>query len=304
MSWDTQAAHGVRVALVAGGVAVALVLAARIAVFVLEPRLTFFPRRDLPASPDMLGLPFEDFSARTADGVRVHGWFIPGAATPGEAAPGAAPAAGAGDPPRPRLPTILLFHGNAENIADGLPLAAPIHGAGWNLLLLDYRGYGRSEGTPSERGIYADGEAALAALRERPDVDPERIVVWGRSIGAAVAVRLAAGAPVRGVILESPFTSVEELLREGGYWMLYAFSRLGSYRFDSAAAMPSVRAPVLVIHGTDDEIVPFPLGRRLHDLAPGRRVFLAIEGGGHNDLLARHGDALWNGARRFLESLR
>ena len=289
MSWGSQAAQGVRLAIIAAGLVVAIVLAAKLAVLLLEPRLTFFPRRDLPVAPDRLGLPFEDFGARTADGVRIHGWFIPGA--------------GPAMPPGGRRPTLLLFHGNAENIADGLPIAPPIHRAGWNLLLLDYRGYGRSEGAPSERGLYADGEAALAALRERPDVDPERIVVWGRSIGAAVAVRLAARSPVRGVILESPFTSVEELLREGGYWLLYGLSRLGTYRFDAAADMPAVRAPVLVIHGTRDEVVPFALGRRLHDLAPGRREFLAIEGGGHNDLLALHGAALWDGARRFLASL-
>lgn len=278
---------------------IAVVLALWIAVPILEPRLAFFPRRHLAASPDAFGLPFEEFNAVGSDGVRVHGWFIPGASPPAGAGAGGASPAAAG----PARLTILMLHGNAENIGDGLQLAAPVHDEGWNLLLLDYRGYGKSEGSPSEAGIYRDGEAALAALRARADVDPGRIVVWGRSVGAAVAVHLAAETPVRGVVLESPFTSVDELLREGGYLLMRVLSRFGSYRFDSAAKMPRVGAPVLVIHGTRDEIVPFHLGRRLCDLAPGRKEFLPIEGGGHNDLWARHGAALWEGARGFLASL-
>ena len=291
MNRGARAAGALRTALVIGGLAVAAVIVLKLAVPALEPRLAFFPRRDLVRSPKALGLPFEDFTVRAADGVVLHGWFIPGAAR------GTQPAAAH------RPLTILLFHGNGENIGDGLAIAPPVRQAGWNLLLLDYRGYGRSEGMPSEQGIYADGATALAALRLRDDVDPERIVLWGRSIGTAVAVHLAAAGPVRGVILESPFTSAAELLRASGAWALYALARFGTYRFDSAGKMAGVRVPVLVIHGTDDEVVPFALGRRLHDLVPGRREFLAIEGGGHNDLLLRHGDALWAGAHRFLATL-
>jgi hypothetical protein len=315
VSWEAQAAHGLKVALTAGGIAAALVLALKIAVPALEPRLTFFPRRDLSVTPDRLGLPFDEVAPRAADGVRLHGWFVPGAPAgsavdtmaggagdPGSGGGGDAGGRG-GAPPAARPLTLLLFHGNAENIADALPFAVLTRRAGYNLLLLDYRGYGRSEGAPTERGIYLDGDAALAALRDRPDVDPDRIVLWGRSIGAAVAVRLAAAQPVRGLVLESPFTSVRDLLREGGYWLLLGLARFGTYRFDSAAEMPRVTAPVLVIHGTRDEIVPFALGRRLHDLAPGRKELLAIAGGGHNDLLALHASTLWSGARRFLATL-
>jgi len=105
------------------------------------------------------------------------------------------------------------------------------------------------------------------------------------------------------VILESPFTSAQDLLRDGGHWLLYGLSYFGSYRFDSAAKIGRVASPVLVVHGTADEIAPFALGRRLHDLVPGRRQFVAIEGGGHNDLWALHAAATWGGIRRFLESL-
>jgi fermentation-respiration switch protein FrsA (DUF1100 family) len=145
-------------------------------------------------------------------------------------------------------------------------------------------------------------------LRSRQDVDPGRIVVWGRSIGAAVAVHLAAGDPggapaVAGVILESSFTSVQDLLWAGGHLALYAASRFGTYRFDSAARIGRVAAPVLIIHGTDDEIAPFELGRTLYDLAPGRKELVAIRGGGHNDLFPLHADELWDAAQGFLASL-
>ena len=291
MTWGASAFSVVRMALAAGGIVVAVVLALKIGVLVLEPRFTFFPVRAYFETPAAAGLPFEDVFLRTEDGVRLHGWFIPAEERAGEDAV-----------------TLLFFHGNAENIGGCLDLAALARPAGYNLLLLDYRGYGKSEGRPSERGLYRDGEAALLHLKSRAGVDPGRIVVWGRSIGAAVAVHLAAGdggslPGVAGVILESPFTSVPDLLRSGGHYALLAMSRFGTYRFDSAARIGRVAAPVLVIHGTDDEIAPFELGRRLFESAPGRKELVAIRGGGHNDLWALHADEIWGAVRRFLASL-
>jgi uncharacterized protein len=295
----SAALRSVRLILVAAGIVVALVLTLKIAVLILEPRLTFYPARTYPATPRSLGLPFEDVRLRTGDGVVIHGWFIPGSVqTSGT-----------------RL-TLLVFHGNAENIGGGLDLAARARTAGYNLLLVDYRGYGESAGQPTESGLYRDGRAALAYLRTRSDVDASRIVVWGRSIGSAVAVDVASGDAEAGasgtagalrpagVILESPFSSVPDLLRDGGHWLLLGLSRFGTYRFDSAARMPRVVSPVLIIHGTADEIVPMSLGRRLYDLAPGRRTFVPIEGGGHNDLWIFHADEVWGAAKAFLESLR
>ncbi len=279
------------------GIAVAAVLGLKVLVLLLEPHATFLPPPPSGLTPESLGLPFEEARPETTDGLRLHGWFIPG--------PGRAPL------------TLLYFHGNAEDIGTCLALARLTRSAGLNLMLVDYRGYGRSQGRPSEEGIYRDGEAALRYLRGRSDIDPGRIVLWGRSIGAAVAVRLAAAAPgaggagavgapalpLAGLILESPFTSARELLREGNYWVLYAASLFGTYRFDLADSMRRVAAPVLVIHGTEDEVVPFRLGRRLFDLAPGRKAFAAIQGGGHNDLLALHGEELWGAVQRFLATI-
>ncbi len=272
-----------------GGIAIAGLLALKLLVLLAEPHLTFLPVRDLTLTPAAFGLPFEDIAMTTDDGETVHGWFIPAEVPAGDRPP----------------PTIVHFHGNAENIAPYSMLGRLTHDAGFNLLLVDYRGFGRSSGRPSEAGIYRDGEAALRYLRSRPGIDTGRIIVWGRSIGACVAVHLAAvDHGIAGLVLESSFTSARELLWHGGAIVLYPLSFLATYRFDQAGKMAGVTAPILFVHGTDDRIAPFRLGRRLHDLAPGPKTFLAIKGGGHNDLLAHHADTLWAGVRGFVDSLR
>ncbi len=276
-----------RTVLIALLTALAAGLALKLLVLLAQSALTFFPVRALPATPGTFGLAFEPLSIATTDGETLGGWFIPGRAD-------------AGDRPF----TIVHFHGNAENIASYAALGRRTHEAGHHLLLIDYRGYGTSSGHPSEAGIYRDGAAALAYLESRDDLDADRVVLWGRSIGACVAVRLAAtDARVAGVILESSFTTARDLLREGGAFILYPLSFLSSYRFDQAGLIGSVNAPLLFIHGTDDDVAPHRLGRRLFDLAGGRKSFFEIDGGGHNDLLARHGDALWGEVSRFIASL-
>jgi hypothetical protein len=267
---------------IAAGIVVALILL-RLVILALEPRLAFFPQRDLVLTPAAIGLPCEDVVAVTADDVRLQGWFVP---APASAAP---------------APVLLVFHGNAESIAHGLELAARAHGAGWAVLLAEYRGYGGNPGSPSEAGIGRDGFAFASVARAKARGAP--VVLWGRSIGASVAVRLAAAGQGAAVILESPFTSSRDLLRDQGAWLFLALSYLGSYRFDSAARMADIRVPVLVIHGTRDEIAPFAHGRRLFDVAPGPKAFVELVGGGHNDLWERHADALWSGVERFVRSL-
>ncbi len=303
MGWETRAAAGARLVLTLAGLVVAAVLGLKILVSVLEPRATFFPVRSAGITPAVFGLPFEDLRIETRDGVSIHAWFIPAAAPPvGASAP---PSPAPGHTARPL--TLIAFHGNAESIEQTLPLARLVREAGFNLLAVEYRGYGRSGGRPSERGVYADGEAALRTLRARSDVASDRIVLWGRSIGAAVAVdvaaNLAADEAVAGLILESPFTSAQDLLRDGGHWLLYGLSYFGSYRFDSGAKIARVASPVLVVHGTADEIAPFALGRRLFDRAPEGSGFLEIKGGGHNDLWEDHAGTLWDGMIRFLHGL-
>ena len=184
MGWETRAAAGARLVLTAAGLVVAAVLGLKILVSVLEPRATFFPVRSTGVTPADYGLPFEDLRIETGDGVSIQAWFIPAAAPPvGASAP---PSPAPGHTARPL--TLIAFHGNAESIEQMLPLARRVREAGFNLMMVEYRGYGRSGGQPSERGVYADGEAALRTLRARGDPAPGPIVLWGRSIGAAVTI--------------------------------------------------------------------------------------------------------------------
>jgi len=274
-----------RIAAIAAGLLIAL----KIAVLLLEPRLVFFPVRALPRTPAAAGLPYEEIRTRTADGLELRGWFIAAGGEP----------AGAGRRPL----TLLVFHGNAENIAAGLALAARARASGLATALAEYRGYAGNPGSPSEKGLGLDAEAWMRTVAARPDVDPGRIVPWGRSIGGAPAVRLAAAGGVAALVLEAPFTSARDLLRDAGAWHLWALSWLGAYRFDQATLVRRVRVPLLVIHGTRDEVAPLAHGRRLYSLAPGARSFVAIEGGGHNDLWTDHADELWNGAASFLRAV-
>ena len=257
-----------------------------VSVRLIEPRLAFFPVVPLQRPPAAPGLRAEDFEAVTSDGLRLRGWFLP----PPEGAP-------------PDAWTLLVFHGNAENIGNGLSLARRAHAAGFGVVLAEYRGYAGNPGSPSERGIQRDGEAFWRALAARPGIDPTRIAIWGRSIGGAVAVRLAASGNGGALVLESPFRSARTLLRDSGAWVLYGLSFLGSYRFDQEALIGRVRSPILIVHGTADEVVPFAHGQRLHALARAPKTFHAVEGGGHNDLWSSHADEVWRAAEAFLRGV-
>jgi uncharacterized protein len=248
----------------------------------LEPRLAFFPVRDLAATPASIGLPFENLAATTEDGLRLTGWYVP-------------PPAGS-----PASWTLLVFHGNAENIGSGLPLVERAHAAGFGVALAEYRGYASNPGSPSEQGISRDGEAFWQALAARPGADPARIAVWGRSIGGTVAVHLAAAGRGGALVLESPFRSARTLLRDAGAWVLSALAVFASYRFDQESLIGGITVPVLILHGTADEVVPFAHGQRLYELARAPKRFVAIDGGGHNDLWSRHAAEVWGPAEAFL----
>jgi uncharacterized protein len=226
--------------------------------------LLFFPERALHATPPT---PYEDVAVETEDGERLHGWWIPAA---GRA-----------------LGHVLLLHGNAGNVGDRVLHADLLHRAGLDVLLVDYRGYGRSTGRASEEGTSRDARAALAALLAREDVDAGRVLVLGESLGGAVAVELALEAPPAGLVLVSTFTSVRDMARR-------------HYPFVPAAAVPDaypslrrigdLRAPLLVLHGDRDDLVPLMHGEELFDAAPEPKRMHVLAGAGHNDLVTRAGE--------------
>ncbi len=180
--------------------------------------------------------------------------------------------------------TIFYFHGNAEDLGDDFPQLRDFHAAGFAVLAFDYRGYGRSGGKASEANVYADTRAVLAYAREKLGVTPERMVVVGRSVGSGPAVELAAHEPVAGLVLISPFTSA--------FRVLTRVKILPFDRFDNLAKIGRVRAPMLIFHGTADEVIPFSHGKSLFATANGPKRNVWIEGAHHNDIIAIAGDRI------------
>jgi hypothetical protein len=257
----------------------ALVAIVAALMLLFERRLIYFPLREHDATPRGLGLAHEELALVAEDGVRLHGWFLPVAGS--------------------RL-TLLVCHGNAGNVSHRLDRALLAQARlGADVLLFDYRGYGRSEGSPDEEGTYRDARAAwrwLVARGQRPG----RIVIFGESLGAAVALQLALDTEgARALVLESPFASIPAMARA-----VYPFLPvwpLVRTRYDNLGKVRRLRAPVLVVHGERDDIVPFAQGRRVFDAAPEPKRFYAIPGAAHNDTYVVGGEAYWRVLREFLE---
>ncbi len=204
-----------------------------------------------------------DVWLRGSDGVRIHGWLV----VREEA----------------RVTTLFL-HGNAGNLTHRVNHIRQITAAGSSILVIDYRGYGKSEGHPSEQGLYRDAEAGYQYLVEAGH-RPERIVLHGESLGTAVAVALAARKSCGGLVLEAPFTSGRDVAARA----LPLLGPILTWGWDSKRAISKVRVPVLVIHGTRDEVIPFDLGRTLFEAAGQPKWFWAVEGAGHNDIIETAG---------------
>ncbi len=259
----------------------------------LDRWFVFFPTAAIERTPASVGLPFEDVYFEAEDGVRLNGWYVP--APPGAAAsPGPAPL------------TFLWFHGNAGNLSHRVEDLATLHRRlGLNLFIFDYRGYGNSGGRPAEAGLYRDARASWSYLTSRPDVAPERVVFFGRSLGTSVAVELAAelppGSQPGGVILISPFTSLGDMARR--LYPCLPLHWLAGDRFNTQARIGRVHRPLLLIHSEQDEIVPVAQGRRLFRAANPPKDLLLLPRAGHNDHLDGGDAELWAGLEGFLDSL-
>jgi fermentation-respiration switch protein FrsA (DUF1100 family) len=194
----------------------------------------------------------------------------------------------------------LYFHGNGGHLSMWMPILVAIQRHGFSILAVDYRGYGFSSGQPTEQGLYRDAESALAHIVER--LQPgQPLVYWGRSLGTVVAAWTASRRQPDGLILESGFPDARSLLTGSPLWLL---SFVSSYRFPAAEWLDAVRSPTLVIHGTADSVIPFDMGRRLHDAVRGPKTFVAIEGGDHNDAEPATPEIYWNAVTGFADSLR
>lgn len=239
-----------------------------------QDRLIFFPQPVVAGAP--LPPSTQPLDVTTTDGTRLQGWIVPGQLTP--------------------APVIIYFGGNAEEVS--WTVADSRWPAGWALATVNYRGYGTSAGKPSERALAGDALAVFDAIAARPDIDPRRIVVFGRSLGSALAVHLAATRPVAAAILVSPFDSLTAVGRVHYPWL--PVSLLLRHRFETLDAARAAGAPVLTIVAAADEIIPTARSRALHDAWTGPKDWLPIPGADHNTVGAY--DAYWEGIANFLAS--
>jgi len=246
----------------------------------LERIFVFFPTAEVRYTPDDVGLAYEEVFFTTSDGHRLHGWYVPGNSGT----------------------TLLWFHGNGGNIGYRVEELALVHARlDVNVFIFDYRGYGNSEGSPSERGIYRDARAALAYLHTRPELAPKEIVYFGRSLGAAVAIELAADQPPAGLVLVAPFASLGEMGRIA-YPFLPLKWLLGN-RYNSVARISQLHQPVLIMHGDQDEIVPLSQSEKLLKAANPPKSFQILPGAGHNDTYSAAGNIYWDTLSEFLSTL-
>jgi fermentation-respiration switch protein FrsA (DUF1100 family) len=230
--------------------------------------LLYFPARRIVETPAAAGLESHDLAIESEDGERLHGWWI-----------------SARDA---RIGHVLLCHGNAGNVGDRVLHAELLSAAGFDVLLFDYRGYGRSSGRPSEEGTYRDARAARGALLREPGVDAARVFYLGESLGGSVALSLALESPPAGLVLQSAFTSVREMAR-----LHYPFmpAALIPDAYPSLRRVRELVVPLLVVHGDLDDIVPLSHGEALYEAAPGPKQMHVFQGAGHNDLVVLAGSA-------------
>lgn len=223
--------------------------------YLFQHHLVFHPSKNLHMDPGDLGIAYEEVAIVTKDSVTLHGWFIPA---------------------EDRERVIILFHGNAGNIADRVFFVSSLRRLGIPILIFDYRGFGRSEGTPGEAELYSDGRAAWRYLTEEKGFSPEKIILFGRSLGSAVATKLAVEKSAGAVILDAPFTSGVDLGSDIYPWLPVRL--LMKYKFNNAGRIAKIDVPVLIAHSRSDRVVPYHHGKRLFDLASEPKLFVDLDG--------------------------
>ena len=216
------------------------------------------------------------------DGCTINGLFAPGSAD---------------------KPAVLIFHGNAGNITHRDFLLRGFNTLGYPTLLIDYHGYGKSEGTPTEKNLYRDGEAALEWLSKEKNREPDEIVLFGKSLGSGVAIELASHYRFKGLILESAFTSIVAVARSHFPYNCFPVSLMLLDRFDNSTKIPEIDAPVLIRHGTEDTIIDKREGEKLFELANMPKKLYLIEGADHNDMHLHNPQNYWKSIAIWLEKL-
>lgn len=263
-----------------GVVAVGAVVGIKAFVSYYERNMVFLPSRVIESTPEAAGIPHEEWTVKSSDGVVLHSWFVP--APESETQPLA----------------VLLLHGNAGNIGDRVHLAAGLRAEGFATLLVDYRGYGQSEGEPTEEGVYRDAETGWEGLRGR-GFAPDRIVIYGESLGGAIASWMAERHPdCRALVLDATFTSASDLSRR--VLPLPGIEGFVSLGLNSVDRLRRTPVPVLLFHGVHDSIIPFWMSEEIHAAAAGRKEFVRVEKGQHCDAAFILGPEYYRKIRAFV----
>jgi len=244
-----------------------------------ELKSIYFPEKKIEYNPEHMQLAYEDIFFKTQDGQLLNGWFVP-----------------SDNFEEKSKPTIIFCHGNAGNIGDRLESIQIFYDLGLNVFIFDYRGYGRSKGHLSEQGTYLDARAAYNYIISRTDIDKDKIIMYGESLGAAVTIELATeqDLKLKAIITYGGFSSTQDMAR--AIYPVLPLWLMVSIKYDSISKIKDIKIPKLIIHGTHDEIVPFKQGYILFDVAAEPKEFLAIEGG--------HNDAVLINREKFLEKIK
>ncbi|TVR14093.1 MAG: alpha/beta fold hydrolase [Balneolaceae bacterium] len=259
---------------IAGGYLLILVL-----MFLFQNKLLFMPTSGFVQTPQSAGVEAEDFWVETDDGIRVHGWYFPNSDAEF---------------------VVVLSHGNAGNISYRIDIARTLLDAGASVLMYDYRGYGQSDGRPNERGLYKDIEAVVEGLKSEKGYSEDRIIMYGRSLGGAVAAYAGTKYNLGGLVLDSSFTDLRAMVRD-----VYPFvpSRLARYEFPTNRYIQHSRNyPIMIMHSPNDEIVRYHHGRELYELLEEPKRFVELRGG-HNDNFFASRDVILENWRWYLDEL-
>jgi len=251
-------------------------VAAAFLIFAFQSKLLYFPNPKSDAVPSDLGMSYEEVEFSASDGVKLHGWFVP-AAKP--------------------VATLLFCHGNAGDVSYRIHTLCQLNRMGMSTMIFDYRGYGLSEGEPGEEGTYMDARAGWDYLTEQRGIPAERIVIFGRSLGGAIAAHLAADVEPAALVIDSSFTSVSDRASE----MLWMFPTrlLCRFEYDTEQYLRGIRCPVMVMHAREDELIPFHHGEKLYESANEPKQFL-VRQGGHNDALLTSSQSVHQEFLRFV----
>lgn len=258
---------------------VIVIIIINVLLYLQQPSMVYYPIKALDGSPKDWGLPFENIQLTADDGTRLHGWFIPNNKSD---------------------KVVLFFHGNAGNISHRRESVAIFHRLGLSVLIFDYRGYGLSQGKPSELGTYHDARAAWRYLTEQRKINPKNIILFGRSLGGAVATKLAGEVEASGLIVESTFSSARDMANR--IMPVIAYVVWLRFDYNTAANIKKVHYPVLIVHSPEDDIIPYKLGQKIFAAANEPKTFLKMKGD-HNNGFYLSGQGYVKGLKGFIDSI-